>query len=183
MRVLSKCLQNSIRLGAVTASLGNLFQCSTVLWVKNLFLTYNLNIPWHILLPFPWVLSSVTREKRTVPAPPPPLVRKLQTTMRSPLSLLSSRRTSQVTLAASHTASPRNPSPTSWPSSGHSLVVYILDVPWCPKLHTVLKVRLHQCRVEWDNHLFQPASNTVLDAPQDTLGLLGLVEHSCSTWC
>lgn len=38
LRVLSKCFLNSVRVGAVTPSLGSLSQCSTILWVKNLFL-------------------------------------------------------------------------------------------------------------------------------------------------
>ncbi|KAK4806181.1 hypothetical protein QYF61_001104 [Mycteria americana] len=42
-----------------------------------------------------------------------------------------------------------------------------------PKLHTVLEVGLHQCSVEWDNHLPRPASYAVLDAPQDTVGPFG----------
>ena len=35
LRGLSKCFLNSIRLGAVTASLGSLSQCSTTLWLKE----------------------------------------------------------------------------------------------------------------------------------------------------
>ncbi|XP_068539660.1 proto-oncogene Mas-like [Anas acuta] len=60
--------------------LGNcqqLFQCVTSLLVKNLFPISILNLPCRSLTPFPLVLSLVTRENRSVPAPPLPLVRKL----------------------------------------------------------------------------------------------------------
>lgn len=35
LRVVSKHLLNSVRLGAMTAFLGSLFQCSTTFWMKN----------------------------------------------------------------------------------------------------------------------------------------------------
>lgn len=38
--------------------------------------------------PFPWVLSMVTTVKGSVPAPPPPLVRKVEIVMRPLLNLL-----------------------------------------------------------------------------------------------
>ena len=72
----------------MTTSLGSLFQCMTTLSVKNLFLISSLNLPCHSLTPFPQVLSLVTKENRSAPAPPLPLVRKLYIAMRSPLSLL-----------------------------------------------------------------------------------------------
>jgi len=37
----------------------------------------------------------------------------------------------------------------------------------------VLNVAPHQCSTEWDNHLPLPASDIVLDAPQDTVGPSG----------
>lgn len=46
-----------------------------------------------------------------------------------------------------------------------------------PKLHTVLKMRLHQCWAHWDNHFFWPVSYTALDIPQDTVGLLVARAH------
>ncbi|CAM9244112.1 unnamed protein product, partial [Bubo scandiacus] len=39
-------------------------------------------------IPSPCVLSLVTRERRSAPAPPLPPLRNLQTAMRTPLSLL-----------------------------------------------------------------------------------------------
>jgi len=42
---------------ASTISLGILFQHLTILWVKNFFLTLNLNLPSSSLKPFPFVLS------------------------------------------------------------------------------------------------------------------------------
>ena len=46
--------------GASTASLGNLFQCVTILCVKNFLLTPNLNLPCLSLRPFPLVLLLPT---------------------------------------------------------------------------------------------------------------------------
>ena len=43
---------------AFTTSLGNLFQCLTILIVKILFLISNLNLPSFSLKPFPLVLSQ-----------------------------------------------------------------------------------------------------------------------------
>ncbi|NXG65009.1 PROS protein, partial [Hemiprocne comata] len=59
LTALSKCFLNIVRVGAITASLGSLFQCSTTLWVKNPLLMSNLNLPLRIFLPFPQVLSAV----------------------------------------------------------------------------------------------------------------------------
>jgi len=53
LRAQSKHL-NSKRLGAMTTSLGSLFQCVTTLSVKNLFLMSSLNLPYCSLTPFPW---------------------------------------------------------------------------------------------------------------------------------
>ena len=48
---------NASRDGASTASLGNMFQCLTTLWVKNFLLISKLNLPCLGLKPFPLVLS------------------------------------------------------------------------------------------------------------------------------
>ncbi|KAK4827080.1 hypothetical protein QYF61_014182 [Mycteria americana] len=53
--------------GDSTTSLGSLFQWLATLSVKNFFLISNLNLPWHNLRPFPFVLSLVTWEKRPTP--------------------------------------------------------------------------------------------------------------------
>ena len=44
-RATSSLALNASRDGASTASLGNLFQCVTTLWVKNFLLIANLNLP------------------------------------------------------------------------------------------------------------------------------------------
>jgi len=44
-------------------------------------------------------------------------------------------------------------------------------------MHTVLRVGPWQCSVEWDNHLPQPTSYSVLDGPQDTDGRLAARAH------
>ena len=56
-RTPSNLVWNASRDGASTASLGSLCQCLTALWVKNFFLTSNLNLPSFSLKPFPLVLS------------------------------------------------------------------------------------------------------------------------------
>jgi len=57
LRATSSLALNASRDGASTASLGNLFQCVTTLWVKNFLLISNLNLPCLSLKPFPLVLS------------------------------------------------------------------------------------------------------------------------------
>jgi len=59
-RATSSLALNVSRDGASTASLGNLFQYVTTLWVKNFLLISNPNIPCLILKPFPLVLSLST---------------------------------------------------------------------------------------------------------------------------
>lgn len=45
VKPLSKCLSNADRPGALTTSLGRLFQCMTTLSLKKCFLMTNLNLP------------------------------------------------------------------------------------------------------------------------------------------
>ena len=52
-RATSSLALNAYRDGASTTSLGNLFRCVTTLWVKNLFLISNLNLPCLSLKPSP----------------------------------------------------------------------------------------------------------------------------------
>jgi len=44
---------------------------------RNLSLMSNLMFPWSSFIPFPRVLSPVTRERRSVPHPPLPSLRKV----------------------------------------------------------------------------------------------------------
>ena len=44
---------------------------------------------------------------------------------------------------------------------------------WAPELNTVLQVRFHQGRVEWQNHLPWPAGHASVDAAHNMVGLLG----------
>lgn len=73
-----------LRLGAVTTSLGTLFQ----FWVKNFSLMSNLNLHQLSYMSFTQILSLVTTVKVSVPAPLLSLTRNLQTAGRSPRSLL-----------------------------------------------------------------------------------------------
>jgi len=59
-RATSSLALNASRDGASTASLGNLFQCVTTLWVKNFLLISNLNLSCLSLKPFPLVLPPLT---------------------------------------------------------------------------------------------------------------------------
>lgn len=69
----------------VPTALRSVLQCSTTLWVNNLFLISNINSPDSA--PFPRALSHV-RQRRWVPAPTLPLVRLLKTITRSDLRLI-----------------------------------------------------------------------------------------------
>lgn len=62
LRVLSKQLLKSGGSEAMTTSLRTLFQCLSTLWVK-VFLMSNLSLLWCTFMPFPHILSSVTRKK------------------------------------------------------------------------------------------------------------------------
>ena len=59
-RATSSLALNASRDGASTTSLGNLFQCNTILRVKNFLLISNLNPPCLSLRPSPLVLSLST---------------------------------------------------------------------------------------------------------------------------
>ena len=53
---------------------------------------------------------------------------------------------------------PSDFSPFSQPSFGLSLTVSVL-ILWHPNVHSVLKVSLYQCSIEWDYLFSQLASN------------------------
>lgn len=72
---MSKCLLNSDKPGALTTSLGNLFQCLTTIVVKKCFQASSLNLPWHSFEPYPQVLSLDTWEKRSAAPSVLPLLR------------------------------------------------------------------------------------------------------------
>jgi len=91
LRALSKCLLNTERVGASTASLGSLFQCLSTLLVRKCFLRPSLNLPWRSFEPFPCVLSLDTREKTSAHPSPLPLLRQLQRAMTLPISFLFSK--------------------------------------------------------------------------------------------
>jgi len=61
----------------MTASLGSLLHCPTILSVKNLFLMSYLNFPWCSFIPFPHVLPLVTRERRSPTPAPLPLLEEV----------------------------------------------------------------------------------------------------------
>ena len=51
--------------------------------------------------------------------------------------------------------------------------LHVLSVLRCPKLNTLLEVRLHQCRVQGQDYFPSPAHHTAPDTSQDAIGLLG----------
>ena len=59
LRAPSKLALNTSREGAATAALDKLFQCLTILMVKNFFLISNLNLPPFSLELFPLVLLGL----------------------------------------------------------------------------------------------------------------------------
>lgn len=58
-------LLNAFRDGDTITSLGSLFQCLTILSMKNFFLISHLDLPWHNTRQYPLVLLLVTWEKRS----------------------------------------------------------------------------------------------------------------------
>jgi len=65
-RAPSNMTLNVSRDGALTASLGSLCQCLTILWVKNFFPTSNLNFSYFSLKPFSLVLSLSNHVKSSL---------------------------------------------------------------------------------------------------------------------
>ena len=90
--------------------------------------------------------------------------------MRLPLSLLSSKLVRPKALSCSSQDMPSSPF-TSFVAllSMHSRTLTL----WGPELHTVLKARLHQHKIQRDNHLSRPAGYAVFDAPQAVVCPLG----------
>ena len=80
---------------------GQLCRCLTALWQKELFLTTNLNLPWHNVRPSPLVLRLFPGSRGRPHLTQPPF-RSLQRARRSPLSLLFSRPNSPASLSRSH---------------------------------------------------------------------------------
>ncbi|KAJ7405069.1 hypothetical protein BTVI_70324 [Pitangus sulphuratus] len=92
-RVLSKHFLNSVGLGAVTIALGSLLQCTTTLWVKNLFLISSLKpLLTHLqAIPTGPVTGHHREEISACPSSFPP--KEVVNAMRSPLSLLQDEQT------------------------------------------------------------------------------------------
>jgi len=108
LRALSKCLLNPDRLGALTTSLGSLFQHLTTLSVKKCSLMSSLNLPWHSFEPFPHILSLGTKRRaQHLPLHVPS--RMLQRAVRSPLSLLCSKTDRNSVLICSSQDMPSSP--------------------------------------------------------------------------
>lgn len=70
-------------------------------------------------------------------------------------------------------SSPLDTTPPFLTSFGHSVTVLCLSYIGCPKLHTVVGVRSHQCRAQWNNPFPQLSRNAVYDALQDMVGSFG----------
>lgn len=72
LRAMSKHLWSTDRLGALTTSLGCLFQC-----LNKCFPVLSLNLPWSNFEPFPHIPSLDARQKSSAPPSPLPFLRKL----------------------------------------------------------------------------------------------------------
>ena len=88
---LSRRFLNTTWEGDSTTALGRPCQCLTILGEKKIFRIPSLNLPRCNLWPFPLVLSLVICKKRLTPSSSQPHFRKLESAMRSPLSLHFSR--------------------------------------------------------------------------------------------
>lgn len=63
---------------------------------------------------------------------------------------------------------------SSLPIFEHILILLRISLtPLTPKLHPLLEVKLHQCWVQWDNHLFPPLSCTMPNAPHGRASRFG----------
>ena len=94
---------------------GQLCHCLTALWQKELFLTANLNLPWHNVRPSPLVLRLFPGSRGRPHLTQPPF-RSLQRARRSPLSLLFSRPNSPASLSRSPSHCAPEPSQLRCPS-------------------------------------------------------------------
>ena len=90
-RAPSNMTLNVSRDGALTASLGSLCQCLTILWVKNFFPTSNLNFSYFSLKPFSLVLSLSNHVKSQSPSCLQAPFKYWDASMSSPQSLLFSK--------------------------------------------------------------------------------------------
>lgn len=141
----------------------------------------NLNLPWCSFIPFPWVLS-LSPERRDQCFPLCSLHEEAVGHDAAFPSVSSLGWKKHVISDGPHIFSPLGFSPSLVPSFGHSDGFYVLLILWYPKMHTVLKVRPHQCRIEWGNQSLYH-SCAVLDAlrMQLTLWLPGHTADSYST--
>ena len=118
-RATSSLALNASRDGASTASLGNLFQCVTTLWVKNFLLISNLNLPCLSLKPFPLVLSLTTLINSCSPSCIYAPFKYWKAAMRFPWSLLFPKWRSKEVTSASRRAEHGNPNGICLLSAGH----------------------------------------------------------------
>lgn len=141
---LFKHFLNTDRLGAIITSLGSLFQHLIIPSVKNFFFNTHYELPQCSFKPFLHVLTPDTREKRSSPPSVLRTMRKLQTGMRSRLSLLQAEQTQYC----------------------HSLLIshalYFFHCLCCPPLNTFY---LYTLLVLW-------SPKTAQSAPVDTAPML-----------
>ena len=136
-RATSSLALNASRDGASTASLGNLFQSITTLWVTDFLLISNLNLPHLSLKPFPLVLSLSTLVNSRSPSCLYPPFKYWKATVRSPQSLLCFRlnKPSSLNLCSQERCSSPH---LSGPPLDPLQELHILPVLGVPGLDTVL---------------------------------------------
>ena len=154
------------RNGVFTTSLGNLFQCFTNLILKIFILLSSINIS-----PCPVAIDSA---KESVPfflSSPLDSEKPLS----GHLSLLFSRLNSPSSLSCPHSKS------VVFHPLDHFCglpldtlqQVHLSPVLRTPHEDAVLQMRSHQCRIERQDHLPQPACHASFDIAQDTVGFVG----------
>ncbi|KAK4828307.1 LOW QUALITY PROTEIN: hypothetical protein QYF61_025319 [Mycteria americana] len=168
----SNLASNISRDGVPTTSLGNLFQCLTILILENFFLISNLNLPSFSLKPLTLVLSLHALVKSPSPAflPPAGTGRLLEGLPEPSLLQAEQPQLSQPVFIGEVLQHPYH---LCGPPLGSLQQVHVLLMLGAPQLNTVLQVGSHKSGVEGQNHLPQPTSHTSFDAAQDATGFVG----------
>lgn len=134
--------------------------------VRKLFLMSSLNFPQCSFISFAQRLPLVTRERRSAPFPHICLWESCRLLWALPSAVSSLSWTSQGTLAKHCKSCPQGLSPFWSPCSVHTLITLYPSCIVMPKLHTLLKVRLHQHRGEQDSRLPRQTGDNFLDVSQ-----------------
>ena len=161
---------NASRDATFTASLGSLCLCPITLVVKNLFLTYSLNLfSFESVSPCP---ITINMHKKSVPLLPASFFQVLEDYNEvSPEPSLLQVKQSQLPFIIGEVL--QHPDYLCTPFLELLQQLHILLEPGAPGLDTVLQMGPHKGRAERDNPLLLQAGHPSVDAIQDTIGLPG----------